>query len=1146
MRSRSSPDVTRKRLPDGESVIVRGDEWRIAGSGGGGGGKAGGGNSKTPTEQADNLRSRSYASVLYLLCEGEIAGLANGLKGVYLNETPLQNTDGSFNFQNVAIDYRTGTQSQSYMPGFSNVESENQVGVKVTQQIGPIVRALNDVNADAISVRLMTPQLQQIKDNGDQVATSINFTIDISNNGGAYATYVNAAISGKKTSAYERSYRINLPKPGPWNIRVTRLTPDSSTNKIQNDLVWQSYTSIIETKLSYPNSAMFGIRISAEQFNSIPKLALDLKGLLVKIPSNYNPTTRTYTGIWNGSWGYAWTDNPAWVFYDLLTESRYGCGKNIAESQVDKWSLYAIAQYCDELVPNGRGGWEPRFTFNAYIQNAEEAYTVLNTLASVFRGMIYWANGTVYVTQDAPASPVRIFNETNVIVQYDKNGQLTSPPFTYSGASIQARHTVALVTWNDPNDFYRPKVEYVEDREAIARYGYRTTEVTAFGCTSRGQANRFGRWILYSEKSESETVTFTAATEGGLVSPGELIKVADPLRAGQRMGGRIFNATTTTITLDASVTIASGKTYTLSVLGTDGKQQERSVTNSAGSTSTITVSPAFSAAPVVGSPWVLAANDLQPQTFKVVTVGEKTPYQYVVTAVAHNPSKFAAVEQNLALQEIPITTLASASTPPNAPGSLTVTETLYESGAAGIRTRANIGFSGSTSPFLDRYQIEYRVYGDPGEYKILNYTSDTNYQWDDAQPGLYEIRVCAINKLGLRSDYVSTLRQISGLQTPPSDVNNFTLTRAGTQALLRWDPSTDPDVVKGGFFTIKFTPKTSSVTWADGIELPVVSGASSNAVVPLSLGTYMIKALDSSGNQSFNFTSVSSSFAIAQNTNIVATLQESPTFPGTRTNCTVNSGVLQLTSTSFFDSQPGLFDSTPGLFDSLSPDTFDSTAGLFDSQPGYFDNTNLITTLVLSGVYEFSNTYDLGAVYNCRISANISATVATNRSFFDSKEGLFDDAVGLFDGDSLTGASATLQIAISQDGSTWGAWSNFSIGDYVGRAFKFRVLLNSEDQNTNILVDQLSVTIDMPDRDEQGIATSTGSLQTVNFTKAYWTASTPVIGVTLIGANNGDYFVITPGSINNTGFQIQVFNASGVGISGRQFNWLARGYGQAG
>jgi len=1082
---------------------------------------------------------------LYLLCEGEIAGLAaNNWTCLYLNETPLQNPDGSFNFQNVAIDYRTGTVNQSYIPGFNDVETEIQVGVKVSQQIGPIVRTINDLNADAVLVRLMTPQLQQIKDNGDQIATTINFTIEISNNNGPYITYVNGNITGKKVSPYERSYRINLPKPGPWNIRVTRLTPDSSSNKLQNDLIWQSYTQIIESKLSYPNSAMLGIKISAEQFNSIPKLAIDLKGLLVKIPSNYDPTTRTYNGIWDGSWGYGWTDNPAWIFYDLLIESRYGCGKTIAESQVDKWSLYAIAQYCDQLVPDGRGGWEPRFTFNGFIQNADEAYTVLNSLASAFRGMVYWANGTVYVTQDAPASPVRIFNETNVISQYDQNGQLTSPPFVYSGSSIQARHTVALVTWNDPADFYRPKVEYVEDRDAIARYGYREISVTAFGCTSRGQAHRFGRWILYSEKCETETVTFTAATEGGLVSPGELIKIADPLRAGQRMGGRILAATTSTITLDSSVTIASGKTYTLSVLGADGKQQESSVTNSPGSTSTITVSPAFNSAPIVGSPWVLAASDLQPQTFRVVSVAEKTPYQYVVTAVAHNPSKFAAVEQNLALQAIPITVLPTAGKPPKPPGNLTITETLYGSGAAGVRTRVNIGFSASPSPFLDRYQIEYRIYGDPGEFKILNYTTDTNYQWDNAQPGLYEIRVCAINKLGLRSDYVSTVKQIAGLQNPPSDVTNFTLTRTGNQALLRWDPSPDLDVITGGFFIIKFTPKTSAVTWSDGIELPVVSGASSNAVVPLSLGTYLIKAVDSSGNQSKNFASVSSSFAIAQTVNIVATLQESPTFPGVKTNCTVNSGNLQLTSTSFFDSQTGLFDSTPGLFDSLSPDTFDSTPGFFDDQPGFFDNTNLVTNLVLSGIYEFSNICDLGAAYTCRISASISATVASNRDFFDGKEGLFDSASGFFDGNDLTGASATLQIAISQDGINYGAWTNFSIGDYTGRAFKFRVLLNSEDQTTNILVNQLSVTVDMPDRIEQGVGTSTGSLQTITFSKAFWTACVPVVGVTLINANNGDYFVIPAGSITNTGFQIQVFNASGSAISGRQFNWLARGYGQ--
>lgn len=1133
-------------------AIVRGDFWAIGSGGGKSSGKSGGKSGSTPQEDPNSARSRDTASILFLIGEGEIEGFPNNdiLRNTFLDEVVIQNPDGTLNFKDVAVEYRPGTQNQDHIAGFTDVEAETQVGVKVSQTLGSIVRTLNDANADAVSIRLMTPQMQTIDEkSGDVRGGRVDFRIEVAIVGQGYRTYVESAFEFKVTSPYARSYRIPLPKPASsWQIRVTRLTADTNSTRISDELYWQSYKSIIEAKLRYPNSALFGIRINAEQFRQIPKVSVRVRGLKFLVPSNYDPIARTYTGVWNRVFQTRYTNNPAWVFYGLLIDDVYGCGKYLDISQVDVDAMYAIAQYCDQLVPDGFGGWEPRFVCNAYVSSQEEAYNLLNTLAGAFRGMIYWAGGRVTAVQDSPANPVRIYTETGVLQETDEQGRITSPPFSYSGTSRKARHTVALVSYSDPNDFYRPKIEYVEDRDGIARHGYRETQVTAFGCTSRGQANRVGRWLLYTERLETETVTFTVGSLGAIARPGEIIQTTDPTRAGSvQWGGRIASATTTQVTLDRAVTLVSGKTYTLRVYRLDdGTIESRSVTTGAGSQTVLSVSPAFSLLPVTHSEWLLSANDLQPEAWRVLTVVEKAVHQYQITAIEHNASKFNAIDSGYALEVQTISQLPNLLQPPSPPRSVTILESLYGSGAAGIRTKIDINFAASDSPGIDRYQIEYRNLNDPAGYAVLAQASPANlsYSWENVQPGLYNFRICAINQLGNRSNYVEATKQIAGLQTAPQDVKNFTLTRSGNQALLRWDRHPDLDVQTGGYFRIKFTTKTASFTWADGLDLPIVSGASSNAIVPLSIGTYMIKAVDSSGNESLNFASVSSSFAVAVGMNAIVSRIEHPAFPGNRINAAVNSGVLQLGSITLFDAQPGLFDSTSGLFDSTQvADTFDSESGLFDSITGFFDNTNAITEIATAGTYEFSSPIDLGSVFVCQISASVSAAIASNRDIFDGRDLLFDSQPGNFDGDNISGATATLQIATSQNGTTYSSWSNFTIGEYVGRAFRFQLLLNTTSQNTNILVDQLSVSVDMPDRDEQGASTSTGAIQTIAFARAFWTGSTPVIGITLIGQANGDYFVLS--NITNSSFQIEVFSASGVSFPGRAFNWLARGFGQA-
>lgn len=671
------------------------DKKDIRGAGGGGG-KGGGGDFRAPVEAPNTLRSRQYAKVLDLVSEGEIGGLVNGARSIFLDDTPLQNDSGSYNFQGVTLVERTGTQGQSYIPGFAGVESEKSVAVEVTKDL-PVTRSITNTNATAARVTIGIPRLtDQDTTTGDLNGTSVTIAIDVQNNGGgyvaqalrkiyrsnvfsvgggiaqntlasssyrievkwtgeqvlapqtcsiqlqyravgdstwlvggthtfsggsfsnsgnfntistianpptypsgtktfsltlaedeyqfrivktngsrqqatqalghwilttpltgaayggtaafglleAYAPEFNDIISGKTTSKYQRAYRIELPSPGPWDIRVRRITADSTSSAIVNNTWWDSYTEIVDAKLTYPNSAIYALQIDSKQFNQIPTRGYELNGIKVKVPSNYDPLTREYTGTWDGTFKTAWSDNPAWVFYDIITNDRYGLGELVPESMMDKWSLYTIAQYCDTMVPDGFGGYEPRFTCNLYLQTREAAASVISAMASVFRGIAYWSAGGVQVAQDAPKDVEQLFTPANVV-----DGM-----FSYSGSASKTRHTVVLVSWNDPQDGYKQKIEYVEDAAGIERYGVVQTEVLAVGCTSRGQAHRFGRAIIYTELQEMEVVSFKAGLDSVYVAPGSIISIQDPTRAGKRFGGRILSYSGQTLDLDFSGT----------------------------------------------------------------------------------------------------------------------------------------------------------------------------------------------------------------------------------------------------------------------------------------------------------------------------------------------------------------------------------------------------------------------------------------------------------------------------------------------------------------------------------------------------------------------------------------------------------------
>ena len=794
--------------------------------GAGGGGKGGGGASARVAQEApDSLRSKAYARVVDLISEGEIEGLVDGLQSVYLDDTPIQNADGTTNFSGVTLETRDGTQQQSYVPGFSSVENEVPVGVEIKASQS-VVRSITDPDVDAVRIKVSVGQLtNQDTTNGDLNASSVTFAVDRQVSGGGFVEVINDTISGKTTTKYQRSYYVPLAGSGPWEIRVRRITADSTSSAIQNKTYLDSYTEVVESKLRYPNSALVALRVDASQFSAIPRRSYDMKLLRVRVPVNYDPGTRTYSGVWNGTFKIAWTDNPAWCFYDLVTSTRYGLGGYIPESQVDKWALYRVAQYCDQLVPNGLGGFEPRFTCNLYLQTREQAYKVVQDMASIFRGMVYWSGGAITVTQDAPSDAVYQFAPGNVV-----DGE-----FAYQGSSAKARHTVALVTWNDPEDFYRQKVEYVEDANGIARYGIVQSDVVALGCTARGQAHRLGKWLLFSEQSESEIVTFRTGLEGAVVRPGDVIKVADPVRGGMRLGGRIAGATVGTVTIDQE--LPADLPWRLSVIVPSGVVEERLVGPVSGRTLTVTIP--FSSPPQVDAIWVLASSIIEPQLFRVVAVAERDPGVHEVTALAHNPTKYASIEEGLTLQPRSIAVLSDMPPPPTG---LAMQESLYR-----VKDQAQVLVQVSWAEVQTAiaYRLSYRVAG--GNFVSLPLTSANYAEIRDAQEGQYEFSLRAIGITRKESVPATLSGAVLGKTLPPSDVTGFTVQRRVSDLMMAWDELPDADLsgyevrVGPGWDNAQLVAKTSGTQ--------MLHDQSAAGQYP-----YHIRAIDTSGNYSAHVT----------------------------------------------------------------------------------------------------------------------------------------------------------------------------------------------------------------------------------------------------------------------------------------------------
>ncbi len=749
------------------------------------GGKDGANTGHVPSEEPNTLRSRATARILDLVSEGPITGLVDGAKSIYFDDVPLQASDGSANFEGVTWEQRFGTPDQTPIAGFPDVESEVLVNNEVRND-KPVTMAVTHPDTDAIRLKLRVPALYKREEDGDVVRTSITLAIEVQPSGGSYTEVRRPVIYGKCVGPYEEQYRIPLDGSAPWNIRVTRITQDydDESEYVAKSYV-ASYTELIDAHLSYPDSALMAVTADSQLFGGrLPRRSYDMKGRVLKVPSNYNPTTRAYTGNWDGTFQNAWTDNPAWIFYDILTHPRYALGEFLEESQVDKWQLYQVAQYCDELVPDGFGGTEPRFAINAWIATRQEAYTVLTVLASAFRGMPFWTSNTVTVAQDSPKDPTRLIAPADVV-----GGE-----FTYQGAALKARHTVALVQWNDPDDNYRAALEVVEDADGIFRHGWRETRVAAFGCTSRGQAARTGRWLLHSERHESETVAYTAGMDHADTLPGEIIAIADPSRAGVRLGGRILaqDGGAGSFTLDAEHEAKAGDQ--LLVTRMDDTIATLDITGNGATKDVVTVMAMPATAVLPNALYIVQTTQVAPALWRVLSVRETEPNLFEVTALLYDETKYAAVEQGLTLEPRQTSLLPTGPLLP--PTDLTVQESLYKDNNA-IMTRIDLSWAPSPDPRVTVYRVESRA--PDGNWTQVQLLPSTTAAVMGAQAGLWSFRVTALangDSVGVRSSTLEVVDyQILGKTAPPADVTGLTAVRAVNGVQLTWNEVTDLDLV---------------------------------------------------------------------------------------------------------------------------------------------------------------------------------------------------------------------------------------------------------------------------------------------------------------------------------------------------------------
>ncbi|EDG9895258.1 DUF1983 domain-containing protein [Salmonella enterica subsp. enterica serovar Muenchen] len=740
--------------------------------------KGGSSSSRTPTEQPDDLQSVAKAKILVALGEGEFAGQLTG-RDIYLDGTALENADGSQNFSGVVWEFRSGTQAQNYIQGIPGTENEINVGSEVSSATA-WTRTFTNSQLSAVRLRLKWPSLFKQEDNGDLVGYSVNYAIDLQTDGGTWLTVLNTSVTGKTTSGYERSHRIDLPQAGStWTIRLRKITADANSAKIGDKMTLQSFTEVIDAKLRYPNTALLYIEFDSSQFNgSIPQISCEPKMRVIRVPDNYDPETRTYSGTWQGAFKWAWTDNPAWIFYDLVITDRFGLGNRLSAANIDKWTLYQVSQYCDQPVPDGKGGsgTEPRYTCNVYVQDRNDAYTVLRDFAAIFRGMTYWGGDQIVALADMPRDVDYAYTRANVI-----DGR-----FTYSSSTSKTRYTTALVSWSDPGNAYADAMEPVFEQPLVARYGFNQLEMTAIGCTRQSEANRKGRWGILTNNKD-RVVSFDVGLDGNIPQPGYIIAVSDELLSGKVMGGRISAVNGRVIKLDRVADAAAGDRLILNL--PSGASQSRTIQAVNGES--VTVTTAYSETPQAEAVWVVESDELYAQQYRVVSVSDNNDGTFSIAGAWHDPDKYARIDTGAIIDQRPVSVIPPGNQSP--PANIVISSFSVVQQNISVET---MRVSWDQAQNAIAYEAQWRR--NDGNWVNVPRSSTTSFDVSGIYAGRYLVRVRAINASEISSGWgYSEEKTLTGkVGNPPKPVG-FATTPINWGIRLNWGfPANTGDTLK--------------------------------------------------------------------------------------------------------------------------------------------------------------------------------------------------------------------------------------------------------------------------------------------------------------------------------------------------------------
>jgi len=1109
------------------------------------------------------LRSKQFATVLDLLGYGEVdsildvggAGTDTFRKNVFLDGTPLQNANGEENFSDVEVFFKNGASDQTALQEINAIENTIPVGVQVTNTTS-ITRSITDSNVDKVRISIQIPSLQKFEDNGDILGTEVKISIRIVENDGTIHNPVEQnAINGKATSPFVKDFEIKFEKTMsfPVSITVIRDTADSTDSTLQNTTNWLSFTEINTDTSAYQGFAYVAIRFNAQEFQSYPKRMYRIKGTKIKVPSNTTIDSDNGRVIYPDDYVFdgtfktdkEWCSDPAWILYDILTTDKgFGGTDGVIDADtLDVFSFYSASAYASTLITDPiTNTTEPRFSCNVILNQKNDAYSLINDLCSVMNAMPFYSNGSLQISQDRPTNtatntsdPQYIFNNSNV----------TEEGFTYQGVGQRTKYTEVEVSYFD-NDTQTIDYELITTDEITAlsnsstKFGKTRKTLKAFACTSRGQANRLGRWFLYSNLRESEVVSFTTTLEAGvIVRPSTIIAIADSLRAGVRRGGRIKSVTnTTTIVVDDAnnTDLTTENSATLSVVLSDGSVESRSISSISGTT--ITVSSAFSSAPLANSVWAIENTSVEFQIYRVVSIEEKNDSEYTITAVIHDTNKYAQVEDTtVAANPRTITTLLDEKP---SPSNLTATEQIV---VLNNRAVSKIFVTWEPVQGVKEYLLEFQYENDnPERFRVAR----PSFELFESRLGTYTFAVKSVNTLGKLSSGTSNFSFVAqGKTALPADPTDLTIEPVSEQFVrLRFSQSTDVDVLHGGNVIVRHTPTTgTNAIFTNAIDIiPALAGNISETLVPALTGTYLIKFKDDSGNLSENSAKIIVTEPDSQPHQIILTEREdtdSPPFQGTKVNtfydATFDGLVLQGTS---------LLDDVAD-FDNISNFDF---AGHDDITTGPISST---------GSYEFQNVVDLGAKFNLILKRRLVTFGILPNSLFDSRTGNIDTWTDV-DGGTTESVNAKLLVATTDDDPSSGSasftqFNVFANGEYSARGFKFKCEMTSDDPAQNINVSELGFEASVKRRTETvntAIASGT-SAKTVTFTHPFFTgtgslggsttAFLPTVGITLEGAVTGDYFKIT--SVTGTQFVIEVRDGSN-NFKNLNFKYTAVGFGR--